>query len=192
MKPIKKAKKLLKLLSQKESININFSKNNMPKISNNHEYVLDTSVLKAAVLNYSAEMKKENPGSMENYDVIHEICFVVLSELIRANIALDTQNIIKNEYESEVLDLYPTDYPAQWYSMMERYGKVIPKDITIDNKRRAEMRRFYGLSKVDCCLIHVAEYTSSKQVLHRDNGISNASGYAKKYFGVTPVNVMKI
>jgi len=74
---------------------------------------------------------------------------------------------------------------------MERTGKIIPKDITIDRDRKSEMRRFFGLSKVDCCLIHVAQYTTSKKVLHREQGLTNATGYARQYFEVDTVDVMR-
>lgn len=163
----------------------------MVKISDNYEYVLDTSVLMSAVLNYAAEMKDQNPESNENYDIIHDVCFYILSELIRAKIAIDTSNMLKDEYEKKVFDKYPLDYPAQWYTMMERSGRIIPKNIIIDKYRKAEMHRFFGLSRIDCCLIHIAECTSSKKIFHRDNGITNASGYVNKHFGVVPVNVMR-
>lgn len=161
------------------------------KISDNHEYVLDTSIIMASILRYSKEMRKLNPQSNEDYDQIHEVCFVVLSELIRAKIAIDKNKIIQSEYESEVFDKYPNDFPAQWYTMMESRGKIVPKRIEWRKKCSIEMHRRFRLSKVDCCLIHVAEKTSSKTVLHRDKGISNAAGYIKKTFCVNQINVMK-
>jgi hypothetical protein len=163
----------------------------MIRIINDLEYVLDTSVLMAGILNYAGAMKEGNPESTENYDSIHEVCFAVLLELVKSKIALDRNNIIKNEYEEEVLDRFPTDFPAQWYSIMERQGKIKFKDIIIDGRHRAEMRRRFGLSMVDCTLIHVAQHSSSRIVLHRDGGISNASGYANQHFRVRPVNVMR-
>ena len=161
------------------------------KISNNHEYVLDTSVLMSSILNYAELMRKQSPDSEEDYDHIHEVCFIILSELNRASIALDTDKIIKGEYEEKVFGPFPNEFPSQWFVMMEKLGKIKPKKITINVKHKAQMKKYFGLSKVDCCLIHVAEETSSKQVLHRETGLLNAAGYARQHFGVKTVNVMK-
>jgi len=166
-------------------------KTKMPKISKDHEYVLDTSVLLPAILNYAEGMSNENPHSTSDYQNIHDVCFEVLLQLANASIALDTDNIIKQEYERLVFNTYPNDFPTQWYSRMERTGKIIPKDITIDGKRKSEMKNFFGLSKVDCCLIHVAQFTTTKKVLHREQGLTNAAGYANQYFEVVTVNVMR-
>jgi len=87
----------------------------MPKILIGHEYVLDTSVLMPAVNNYPEEMINENPDSTSDYQHIHDICFDVLLQLSSACIALDTDNIIKNEYEGLVFNTYPNDFPTKWY-----------------------------------------------------------------------------
>ena len=162
------------------------------KISDDHEYVLDTSVVKGALLNYSKMMKEENPQSNEDYDSIHKVCFYVLSELFRAKIAVDIKKTIHTEYQLKVLDPYPNDYPAQWFTMMESRGKIVPKKIQWDKYCSREMRRRFGLSKVDCCLVYVADKASSRKVLHRDNGITNAAGYINKNFNVEQVNVMSV
>ena len=161
-------------------------------ISDNYEYVLDTSVIKASILNYSDEMQRENPDSNENYEHIHKICFSVLSELIRAKIAIDAKQTIQSEYESQVFDPYPNDYPAKWFSYMESRGRIVTKKIQWKKHLSTHMRKHFGLSKVDCCLIHVAERASSRKVLHREKGIQNAAGYINEHFHVEQVNVMRL
>lgn len=164
----------------------------IPKISDNHEYVLDTSVIRAANINYSKEMQEKNPDSNENYDHINSVCFSVLSELIRAKVAIDKKHTILFEYETQVFDPYPNDYPAKWFTMMESRGKIVPKDISWEKDLSRHMQRHFHLSRVDCCLVHVAERASSKKVLHREKGISKAAGYINKHFGVEQINVMKV
>ena len=161
------------------------------KISDNHEYVVDTSVIKASRLDYATEMRSMHPNSKSDYNKIQEVCFAILSELVRAKIAIDSGKKILHEYQEKEFDNNPNGFPAHWFSLMESRGKVSRKRIQLKLDLCRRMKKRFCLSKIDSCLAHVAEKTIVKQILHRDKGISKASGFIKKHFGVKEIDIMK-
>jgi len=165
--------------------------NKKVKITSDYEYVVDTSIIRATTINYAHEMNRKNPQSEEDYHNIHKTCFELLLELYDAKIALDSGNRMKSEYDSIVFNEYPSDFPAQWFMTMESQGKIIIKNIQINGQHKTKMHKEFGLSKTDCCLVHVAEKTNSRRILHREKGLLKAAGYIKKYFNVEQIHVMK-
>lgn len=153
------------------------------------EYVVDTSVVYSSIAGYPEINSHMTPSELL---AVRDICFEIISSLEPCFIAIDDENIIFKEYSEEVFDIYPNEYPTEWFNRMVASNRIRFMQVSPVNPEEISiLKRRFRMPRPDCQFVFTASRTNKKILLHRDRHYENASGHIHKVYKVQQIHVLK-